>query len=109
MHRCLDLVTGKTIRVQKVVLPDGREMAIATKVQTPAIRPAQRSSPRRSMRPPGSSILVPSRPAGGSLLDVEVAKSYWYEMTLEDGSGTIMSIGGDQPLPEKLPAAPAAP
>ena len=109
LHRCLDLATGKTIRVQKVVLPDGREMAVATEVQTPAIPPGATEFTETQYETTWQQHLDAIKAGRRKLLDAECVKSYWYEMTLEDGSKTIMSIGGDQPLPEKLPAAPKAP
>ena len=109
LHRCLDVATGKTIRVQKVVLPDGREMAVATEVRTPAIPPGATEFTETQYETTWQQHLDAIKAGRRKLLDAMIVKSYWYEMTLEDGSKTILSIGGNEPLPDKPPPAPKGP
>jgi len=48
------------------------------------------------------------------LLDAHVVKDFWYEMTLDDGSKSIIGIGGQEPFGKPAtihttqPAQPAA-
>ncbi len=84
--------------MQRVDLPDGRQLAIAQEVQEP--EPAGWTSYETTWQEHLDAI----RDGRRKLLDAEIIKDYWYEMALEDGSKTLFSIGGG-PLDKDKAAA----
>jgi len=112
VHMCVDVATGKKISVEKVTLLDGSEIAIASEVKERTHFPStsewsewEETHYETTWQEHLDSIMAGRR----KLLDAEVINSFWYEMTLEDGSKTIYSYGGGPPLEKMRPASqPAA-
>ena len=96
IHICRDADSDRKLRVQRLVGPDGKdealvypEVADVTKHENPWEKwPDHLQAVRQGKR---------------VLLDLEILKSYTYEITLDDGSTTIFNYGGGRPL-EKLTA-----
>jgi hypothetical protein len=105
VHRCLEVASGKTIRVVKIDLPDGTTEAIAEEIKAPPPHSTKEYT-FTEYRSTWQEHLDAIKAGRRKLLDAEVTKNYWYEMTLDDGSKTLMSVGGKEPLPDKPPAAP---
>ena len=104
-HRCLEVASGNMIRVQKIDLPDGTAGASAEEVRTPPFTPGATEYTFTEYETTWQQHLDAIKAGRRKLLDSEVAKNYWYEMTLDDGSKTLMSVGGNEPLPDKPQAA----
>jgi hypothetical protein len=117
VHECLDVATGKTIEVQKIPLPDGSQIASAKEVK-PWVPSPTGESEETFYEMTWQEHLDSIKAGRRKLLDARVVKDFWYEMTLEDGSKTILGIGGQSPLEktkafpppsQPAPPAPAAP
>ena len=104
-HMCVDVATGKKIRVLKTTLLDGREIATAAEVKEPAHQPSTSEWQETQYETTWQEHLDSIKAGRRKLLDAEVTKNYWYEMTLEDGSKTIFSYGGQEPLEKMMKPA----
>jgi hypothetical protein len=97
-HVCVDEATGKKISVERIEMPDGEQLAEAREI------PSQERSPGEEWEETHYEMswqehLDAIKAGRRRLLDAEAIKNFWYEMTLEDGSRTILGIGGQEPLP----------
>jgi hypothetical protein len=107
VHRCVDVATRKALRVQQVNLPDGKQIA-TTEVTDPGVQAPTSERQYTEYQTTWKEHLDAIKAGRRKLLDAEVTKDFWYEITLEDGSKTIWTYGGDLPL-EKLPKATSQP
>ena len=109
VHECVDVATGKAIRVQRIDLPDGRQIASAREVK-PWVPSPTGESEETLYETTWQEHLDSIKAGRRKLLDAQVTKNFWYEMTLEDGSKTIFNYGGDAPLEKlKAPLQPVQP
>jgi len=105
-HLCVDVRSGKEIRVLQIRMPDGSEIASARFAElstAPHTGPWEETQYETSWQEHLDLIKAGKR----KLIDARVIKDYWYEMTLDDGSKTILGIGGQAPLGK--PAARSVP
>ena len=96
-HLCVDVRSGKEIRVLQIRMPDGSEIASARFAElstAPHTGPWEETQYETSWQEHLDLIKAGKR----KLIDARVIKDYWYEMTLDDGSKTILGIGGQTPL-----------
>lgn len=111
VHICDDLTSGKGIDVQRVVLQDGSQKAIAT----------ERIDPNSLVRIEGNKVVAKEpttqvwyettwkehlqavREGRRKLLGERIVNSYTYEITLADGTKTIFNYGGQEPLEKMYP------
>jgi len=91
-HVCREVDSGQKVRVQRIALPDGKQIA--------SFRREEAHSPEYETS--WEEHLEEVRQGKRVLLDEQTFKNYTYELTLEDGSTTGFTCGGAQPL-EKTP------
>lgn len=103
VHICQDKVSGLKIDVQKIELPDGREIAWATESLQSATAPAS-AGYETAWKDHLKAISEGKR----ELLDVRIVRHYSYEVTLADGTKTVFVYGGDSPL-DKTTRKPTGP
>ena len=90
VHLCKDTKSGKKLDVQRIVLPDGERVALVSS------HPAHKSQDQFQID--WKAHLQSIKDGERQLLDVRLTRSYSYEVTLADGSTTIFSYGGGDPL-----------
>jgi len=96
-HLCVDVRSGKEIRVLQIRMPDGSEIASA-RFAEPVTAPRRFPSEETQYETTWQEHLDLIKAGKRKLIDARVIKDYWYEMTLDDGSKTILGIGGQTPL-----------
>jgi hypothetical protein len=105
-HLCVDVASGKEIRVLQIRMPDGSEIASA-RFAEPVTAPRRFPSEETQYETSWQEHLDLIKSGKRKLIDARVLKSYWYEVTLDDGSKAILGIGGQNPLGK--PAARSVP
>lgn len=93
LHICLDKESHKKVRVQRIQLSEGKEIAL--------YRPYDAAAEEQATIKPQSSWqehLQAIRAGNLELLDVETVPNYTYEVIFEDGTKRIFSYGGGDPL-----------
>jgi hypothetical protein len=92
-HLCRERDSGQRVDVQCNVLPDGTKEALVS------THPAHEAKKRHDTD--WQDHLAAIRAGDRELLDIGIVRNYKYEVTLADGSKTILSYGGDTPPLEK--------
>ncbi len=93
IHVCRDAGSDEKIKVQRIPLGEGKEIAL--------IRPFDPEAESRATIKPQTSWeahLQAVREGKREILSLEPITDYTYEVVLEDGSKTIFSYGGGDPL-----------
>lgn len=112
-HVCTDVASGRKIRVVQIRMPDGSEIASA-RLDEPVAHPESGPWEETQYETSWQEHLDLIKAGKRKLLDAHVVKDFWYEMTLDDGSKSIIGIGGQEPLGKPAaihttqPAQPAA-
>ena len=91
VHLCSDVDSDQKLRVQRLVGPDGQAEAWV-RFEIPDMTQHQDGNEK------WEDHLQAVRQGKRVLLDLEVVKSYTYEVILDDGSKTIYNYGGGKPL-----------
>jgi hypothetical protein len=100
-HVCREVKTGQDIQVQQVAMPDGQVIALV--MPTP-LSINSGAGYQMSWADHLRAIVDGTR----ELNDIRIVKSFTYELTLDDGSKTKLTFGGDEGL-GKAPGAKAQP
>ena len=87
-HVCKDVESNQTLLVLRIKLHDGKEIASVCG-KAPDVRQYQTS---------WQDHLQAIRKGERVLLDLQITENYTYEITLNDGSTTIFTYGGSEPL-----------
>jgi hypothetical protein len=93
VHVCRDAGSDQNIRVQRIPLPGGKEIAL--------ISPFDPEAEKRATTRPQTSWqehLQAVREGKREILSFESTPKYTYEVVLEDGSKAIFNYGGGDPL-----------
>ncbi len=90
-HVCRDVDVSQKLLVQRIELPDGKEIALV-RGETAAVPGYQTS---------WQDHLQAVRQGERVLLDLQVSENYTYEITLDDGSTTIFTYAGSEPLKKR--------
>ena len=93
IHICRDVESNQKYKVQRIGLTEGKEIALYRPFDTEAESKAT-AMPRSSWEDHLQAI----RDGRQQLLGKETIPHYKYEIVLEDGSKTIFSYGGGEPL-----------
>ena len=87
-HVCRDVDSDRKLSVQRIELSDGQEVASVR--GEAAAKPEYQTS--------WQDHLQAIRHGERVLLDSQISKNYAYEITLPDGTTTIFTYGGSEPL-----------
>ncbi len=87
-HKCVEVESGQKLRVLQINLPDGKQKAF--------VRGEKRD--QQEYQTDWQDHLEAIRTGERTLDDIFIVKNYTYEITLQDGSTTIFSYGGDKRL-----------
>jgi hypothetical protein len=93
LHICIDRESHKKVRVQRISMPKGEEIAL--------YRPYDLTEENQTTTVPQSTWrehLQAIREGKLELLDVETMPDYTYEVIFEDGTKQIFWYGGGEPL-----------
>jgi hypothetical protein len=90
IHVCRDGGFRQKLQVQRIPLPDGKELAL--------VRPDGAKVPECMPQTSWLEHLKAIREGKRELLDLQTVNSYTYEVLLEDGTKTLFNYGGSAPL-----------
>ena len=95
MHICVDRATQEKTRVQRIPLPDGKEIALYRSYDL-VDQEQGTTQPQSSWQEHLQAI----RAGDLELVDAETMFNYTYEVLCDDGTKRIFSYGGGDPLKE---------